>query len=180
MSAQPAKLESVQPLTGAKLIIAAILLAFSNFIVVLDMTIANVSVSNIAGGLAVSLSEGTYVITSYAVAEAICVPLTGWLASRFGTLRVFTTCMMLFGVFSAMCGFANSLGMLVAGRVFQGLAGGPLMPLSQTLLMQIFPKEKRSSYFKLNKIATVLGAASLIFLTVASSYLLLKNYVYKY
>lgn len=157
MSAQPTKLESVQPLTGAKLIIAAILLAFSNFIVVLDMTIANVSVSNIAGGLAVSLSEGTYVITSYAVAEAICVPLTGWLASRFGSLRVFTTCMMLFGVFSAMCGFANSLGMLVAGRVFQGLAGGPLMPLSQTLLMQIFPKEKRGTALGLWAMTTLVA-----------------------
>lgn len=133
----------VAPLSGIKLAIAAILLAFSNFIVVLDMTIANVSVSNIAGGLAVSLSEGTYVITSYAVAEAICVPLTGWLASRFGTVRVFTTCMFMFGVFSALCGFAHSLNMLVAGRVLQGLMGGPLMPLSQTLLLQIFSKEKR-------------------------------------
>lgn len=132
------KTNPVAPLSGIKLAIAAILLAFSNFIVVLDMTIANVSVSNIAGGLAVSLSEGTYVITSYAVAEAICVPLTGWLSSRFGTVRVFTTCMFMFGVFSALCGFAHSLNMLVAGRVLQGLMGGPLMPLSQTLLLQIF------------------------------------------
>lgn len=143
MKGNSSALGVIQPLTGGKLIVAAMLLALANFVVVLDMTIANVSVSNIAGGLAVSLSEGTYVITSYAVAEAICVPLTGWLASRFGTLRVFTTCMMLFGVFSALCGFADSLGILVAGRVLQGLAGGPLMPLSQTLLMQIFPKEKK-------------------------------------
>lgn len=134
-----------EPLKGTKLAIAAFLLALSNFVVVLDMTIANVSVSNISGGLAVSLSEGTYVITSYAVAEAICVPLTGWLAARFGTVRVFTICMMMFGVFSALCGFANSIGMLVVGRIFQGLMGGPLMPLSQTLLLQIFPPEKRGA-----------------------------------
>ena len=157
MKSSSSALSSVQPLTGGKLIVAAMLLALANFVVVLDMTIANVSVSNIAGGLAVSLSEGTYVITSYAVAEAICVPLTGWLASRFGTLRVFTTCMMLFGVFSALCGFADSLGILVAGRVLQGLAGGPLMPLSQTLLMQIFPKEKRSTALGLWAMTTLVA-----------------------
>src|SRR5262249_7082425 len=72
----------------------------------------------------------------------IIVPLTGWLAGRFGAVRVFVTAMGLFGVFSAMCGFSTSLGMLVAARVAQGLCGGPLMPLSQTLLLRIFPKEK--------------------------------------
>ena len=145
------------PLTGASLIFAALLLALANFVVVLDMTIANVSVSHIAGGLAISVTEGTYVITSYAVAEAICVPLTGWLASRFGILRVFTTCIMMFGLFSALCGFADSLGMLVAGRVLQGLMGGPLMPLSQTLLMQIFPKEKRSTALALWAMTTLIA-----------------------
>jgi DHA2 family multidrug resistance protein len=122
--------------------VAALLLAAANFIAVLDMTIANVSVPNIAGGLGATLSQGTWVITSYAVAEAISVPLTGWLASRFGAVRVFVTSMALFGLFSVLCGFANSLGMLVFARVCQGLAGGPLMPLSQTLLLRIFPPEK--------------------------------------
>jgi len=75
-----------------KLVIASIALAASNFMVILDMTVANVSVPHIAGGLAISNTEGTYVITSYAVAEAISVPLTGWLASRFGTVRTYTTC----------------------------------------------------------------------------------------
>ena len=125
------------PLQGNKLIVAALLLALCNFVVVLDMTVANVSVSHIAGGLAISFTEGTYVITSYAVAEAISVPLTGWLASRWGTLRVFTTCIMLFGLFSAVCGFAENLEMLITGRILQGLVGGPLMPLTQTLLLQI-------------------------------------------
>jgi DHA2 family multidrug resistance protein len=75
-------------------------LAAANFVAVLDTTIANVSVPNIAGGLAVSSSQGTYVITSYAVAEAITVPLTGWLAARLGTVRLFIGSMVLFGLFS--------------------------------------------------------------------------------
>jgi DHA2 family multidrug resistance protein len=85
------------------------------FIAVLDMTVANVSVPNIAGGLGISSSQGTWVITSYAVAEAIFVPLTGWLAARFGAVRVFTTCMGMFGVFSLVCGFANSLACWSSG-----------------------------------------------------------------
>src|SRR5690242_12235742 len=136
----PAHLNS--PLQGGMLWIAAIVLAAANFIAVLDMTIANVSVPNIAGSLGISTSQGTWVITSYSVAEAIVVPLTGWLAGRFGAVRVFTTAMLLFGTFSAFCGFSTSLDMLVAGRVMQGLSGGSLMPLSQTLLLRVFPKER--------------------------------------
>src|SRR5678809_622107 len=120
------------PLKGPMLWMAAIVLAAANFIAVLDMTVANVSVPNIAGSLGISSSQGTWVITSYSVAEAIVVPLTGWLAARFGAVRVFTTAMMLFGVFSALCGFSGSLSMLVFGRIMQGLSGGCLMPLSQT------------------------------------------------
>jgi DHA2 family multidrug resistance protein len=131
-----------QPLRGGMLILGALVLALANFIAVLDMTIANVSVATIAGALGVTSSQGTWVITSYAVAEAITVPLTGWLAGRYGAVRVFVTSMALFGLASMLCGFSNSLGMLVAARVVQGLAGGPLMPLSQTLLLRIFPKEK--------------------------------------
>lgn len=131
-----------QPLSGGKLVIGAICLAMANFLAILDTTIANVSVSNIAGSLGTSTSQGTYVITSYAVAEAISVPLTGWLASRFGAMRVFITCLIMFGIFSALCGMATSMNMLVLFRVFLGFAGGPLMPLSQTLMIRIFPKDK--------------------------------------
>src|SRR5262245_18347803 len=106
------------------------------------MTIANVSVPSISGALGISASQGTWVITSYSVAEAIIVPLTGWLAGRFGAVRVFTTAMALFGAFSALCGLSNSMAMLVLGRVLQGLSGGVLMPLSQTLLLRIFLKDK--------------------------------------
>lgn len=137
--------EKEQPLTGGALWGAAILLAVANFIAVLDMTIANVSVPHIAGSLSATTSQGTYVITSYAVAEAITVPLTGWLASRFGTVRVFCVSMVMFGICSALCGLADSLGTLVAARVLQGLAGGPLMPISQTLLMRIFPPNKKAA-----------------------------------
>src|SRR5262249_50130795 len=122
--------------------LAAIVLAAANFVAVLDMTIANVSVANISGSLGISSSQGTWVITSYSVAEAIVVPLTGWIAGRFGAVRVFSFAMALFGACSALCAFSSSLGMLVAARVIQGLCGGPLMPLSQTLLLRVFPKEK--------------------------------------
>jgi DHA2 family multidrug resistance protein len=130
-------------LHGLPMILAVITLAFANFMVVLDMTIANVSVPNIAGGLAVSPSEGTWVITSYAVAEAITVPLTGWLAQRFGAARVFVTCIGLFGLCSLLCGLAPSLGTLVVFRVLQGLSGGPMMPMSQTLLQRLVPPKLR-------------------------------------
>ncbi len=133
------------------------MLAIANFIAVLDMTIANVSMATIAGSLGISSSQGTWVITSYAVAEAIIVPLTGWLAARFGAVRVFTTAMMMFGVFSALCGVAHSLEMLVFGRIMQGLAGGCLMPLSQTLLMRIFPKERAPAAMALWAMTTLIA-----------------------
>ncbi|NYF33173.1 MULTISPECIES: DHA2 family efflux MFS transporter permease subunit [Sphingopyxis] len=131
-----------QPLTGVRLIVAAFALALANFVVVLDTTIANVSVPHIAGGLAVSPTQGTWVITSYAVADAISVPLTGWLAMRFGTVRWFMISIIGFGIFSFLCGVSRTLDALILFRVLQGLAGGPLMPLSQILLLKIFPKEK--------------------------------------
>jgi DHA2 family multidrug resistance protein len=153
MSAHPHEIE--QPLKGGMLFLAAIVLASANFIAVLDMTIANVSVPNIAGSLGISSSQGTWVITSYAVAEAIIVPLTGWIAGRFGSVRVFTTAMLLFGAFSAFCGIAQTLEMLVFGRIMQGLSGGLLMPLSQTLLLRIFPKEKANAAMALWAMTTL-------------------------
>jgi DHA2 family multidrug resistance protein len=144
-------------LTGGALLGAGFILAFANFMVVLDMTIANVSVPNIAGGLGVSANQGTWVITSYAVAEAITVPLTGWLAQRFGAVRTFVTAMAFFGLVSALCGVAHSLGVLVVFRVLQGLAGGPMMPLSQTLLLRVFPKEQAGKAMGLWAMTTVVG-----------------------
>src|ERR1700675_1808744 len=117
MAATYAPAEDPAPLKGAALVLAGFLLSVGNFMVVLDMTIANVSLPNIAGGLAVAPNQGTWVITSYSVAEAIVVPLTGWLAQRFGTVKVFVLGMIGFGIFSLLCGFAPSLGWLVAFRV---------------------------------------------------------------
>lgn len=147
----------ISDLKGGRLILAAFVLALANFMVVLDMTIANVSVPHITGSLAVSASQGTWVITSYAVAEAICVPLTGWLAGRFGAVRTFGVSLFGFTIFSILCGFSTSLEMLVLCRIGQGLFGGPIMPLSQTLLMSIFPREKQSQAMGLWAMTTVIG-----------------------
>ena len=143
-AAAPASMISAepQPLSGVRLLLAAFALALANFVVVLDTTIANVSVPHIAGGLAVSPTQGTWVITSYAVADAISVPLTGWLAMRFGTVRWFLFSIIGFGIFSVLCGVSQTLDALVIFRILQGLSGGPLMPLSQILLLRIFPREK--------------------------------------
>lgn len=146
-----------RPLQGSELFLAGIVLAMANFVAVLDMTIVNVSVTHIAGSLAIAPTEGTYAITSYAVAEAIMVPLTGWLAARFGALRVFVTSLFLFGFFSAFCGLAHSLPMLVVGRILQGFAGGPLMPLSQTILMLVYPINKRATALGLWSITTMIA-----------------------
>ena len=151
-AAQPAP-----PLTGAPLIVAAILIGLGNFLVVLDTTIANVSVPTIAGNLGVSSSQGTWVITSYAVAEAITVPLTGWLSAKFGAQRVFITCYLAFAVVSLLCGFSHSLSMLLGMRVLLGLFGGPIMPLSQMLLLRIFPKEKATLATVIWAMTTLVG-----------------------
>jgi MFS transporter, DHA2 family, multidrug resistance protein len=142
MSNAPTTQVELQPLQGGMLWVGAIVLAMANFLAVLNMTIANVTQPNMAGALGASTSQGTWIITAYAVAEAITVPLTGWLAGRFGAVRVFSLAVLMFGIFSLLCGISTSLGMLLAMRVFQGMAGGPLLALSQTLLLRIFPKEK--------------------------------------
>jgi MFS transporter, DHA2 family, multidrug resistance protein len=144
-------------LQGGALILAAFMLALGNFIAVLDMTITNVAVPTIAGDLGITNSQGTWVITSYAVAEAISVPLTGWLANRFGSVRVFLVAMLMFGLFSLLCGLANSLPTLVGARILQGLAGGPMMPLSQTLLLRIFPREKAAAAMALWAMTTLVA-----------------------
>lgn len=138
---------------------AGVVLAVSNFMVVLDLTIANVSVPHIAGNLGISLDQGTWIITSYAVAEAVCVPLTGWLSNRFGAARVFTVAMFGFGLFSLLCGISPTLGVLVAARIGQGLFGAPLMPMSQTLLMLVFPPGRRAKFMAIWAMTTLLGPA---------------------
>jgi DHA2 family multidrug resistance protein len=127
---------------GAKLGLAIFVLSLATFIVILDTTIINVAVPHIAGAFAASPSEGTWVITSYAVAEALTVPVSGWLANRFGIVKVLTASMLSFALFSALCGLAPSLETLILLRVLQGLSGGPLIPISQILIMRICPPGK--------------------------------------
>jgi DHA2 family multidrug resistance protein len=146
---------TAEPLTGVRIALAAFALALANFVVVLDITIANVSVPHISGSLAVAPSQGTWVITSYAVAEAICVPLTGWLAARFGAVRVFIIALLGFGLFSVLCGLSRSLEALIAFRVMQGLCGAPMMPMSQTLLLRVFPPAKAAAAMGLWAMTTV-------------------------
>src|SRR5246500_3429734 len=156
-AARPASEPAAGPLRGIALIVAGIAIALGNFLVVLDTTIANVSIPNIAGSLGVSSSQGTWVITSYAVAEAITVPLTGWLAGQFGAQRVFITCYVSFAAVSLLCGLSNSLGMLLGMRVLLGLVGGPIMPLSQMLLLRVFPKEKATLATVIWAMTTLVG-----------------------
>ncbi|WP_019938986.1 DHA2 family efflux MFS transporter permease subunit [Bordetella sp. FB-8] len=130
------------PLEGGKRILGAIALSTAVFMNVLDTSIANVSIPTISGNLGVSTSQGTWVITSFAVANAITVPLTGWLTQRFGQVRLFLLSTLLFVLASWLCGFSPTFGALVAFRVLQGAVAGPMIPLSQTLMLGSFPKEK--------------------------------------
>ena len=130
------------PLTGWRLLLGSVALSTATFMNVLDVSIANVSIPAIAGDLGVSPNQGTWVITSYAVASAICLPLTGWLAQRFGPVRVFMTSVFMFTLASLLCGIAPNIGALIAFRIVQGAVAGPMVPLSQSLLLSSFPQSK--------------------------------------
>src|SRR6202051_3325494 len=123
--------DELPPLTGAAKILGTVSLALSPFMNVLDTSIANVSLSSIGGDLGVSTSQGTWVITSFGVANAISVPLTGWLTQRFGAVRLFAVSVLLFVVASLLCGLAPSIEVLIGFRVLQGFVAGPMIPLSQ-------------------------------------------------
>ncbi|MDE3071909.1 MAG: DHA2 family efflux MFS transporter permease subunit [Pseudomonadota bacterium] len=143
MAATPNDAAPSKPLQGAPLALLTIAVAFSTFMEVLDMTIVNVSVPHIAGSLGVSPSEGTWTISSYALASAIMQPLTGWIARRFGEVKTFVGSVLMFVVFSMLCGLATSMPMLVIGRLLQGAGSGPMVALSLTLLLSNYPKEKQ-------------------------------------
>ena len=130
------------PLQGVERVLGTLALSLATFMNVLDSSIANVSIPAIAGDMGVSPTQGTWVITSFAVANAISVPLTGWLTQRFGQVRLFTGSVLLFVVASWLCGLAPSIGILIAFRVLQGLVAGPMIPLSQTLLLASYPPAK--------------------------------------
>ncbi len=128
------------PLEGTQRALATFAVALATFMMVLDSSIANVSIPAIAGDLGVSPAQGTWVITSFGVANAISVPLTGWLSQRFGQVRLFVGCVLLFMLFSWMCGAAPTIELLIVARILQGLAAGPVIPMSQTLLLASYPR----------------------------------------
>jgi DHA2 family multidrug resistance protein len=132
----------LQPLTGSSLVLGTIALSLAVFMNVLDSSIANVSIPAISGDLGVSPQQGTWVITSFAVANAISVPLTGWLTMRIGQVRLFVTSILLFVISSWLCGMAPNIGILIAARVLQGAVAGPMIPLSQALLLSSYPPSK--------------------------------------
>lgn len=128
------------PLEGAARVWGTVALSAATFMNVLDTSIANVSLPAIAGDLGVSPNQGTWVITSFAVANAIAVPLTGWLSQRFGQVRLFVASVLMFVMASWMCGLAPNMATLIAFRALQGFVAGPMIPLSQTLLLSSYPR----------------------------------------
>jgi DHA2 family multidrug resistance protein len=142
-SAQAAAAYEYPPLHGGKLLFLTAAIATASFMEILDMTIVNVSVPAISGSLGVTTSEGTWAISSYMLAAAIMQPLTGWIGRRFGEVRTFVTSILLFMCFSALCGLATSLPMLVAARLTQGLVSGPMMSVAQAILLRNYPIERR-------------------------------------
>jgi MFS transporter, DHA2 family, multidrug resistance protein len=129
----------------------------ATFMEVLDTSVANVALPHIAGSLASTPDESTWVLTAYLVANAIVLPLSGWFSTLFGRKRFYMTCVLLFTISSAMCGLAPSLGMLILCRVLQGLGGGALQPVSQAILRETFPREKQGMAMAIYGMGVVLA-----------------------
>src|SRR5215210_4014544 len=123
--------------------IVAIAVMFATFMEVLDTTVVNVSLPHIAGSLSATIDEATWALTSYLVANAIVLPMTGWLASRFGRKRLIMLSVAGFTVSSFLCGLAPNLPMLIVFRLLQGATGGAMQPLSQAVLLEAFPPQDR-------------------------------------
>lgn len=136
--------QPIKPMSGLTLALTTISLSLAVFMQILDSTIANVALPTIAGDLGAATSQGTWVITMFAAANAISIPLTGWLSRRFGQVRVFLVSTVAFVFCSWLCGISQSLIMLIICRVAQGAVAGPLIPLAQSLLLQIYPPQKRA------------------------------------
>jgi DHA2 family multidrug resistance protein len=135
--------------------IIAVTVTLATFMELLDTAIANVALPHIAGGLAVSYDESTWVLTSYLVSNAVVLPLSAWLSRVFGRKRYYMICVVLFTVSSLLCGLAPSLGLLIFFRVLQGVGGGGLAPVEQAILVDTFPAYKRAAAFALYSMAIV-------------------------
>ena len=145
------------PLQGRTLIFGTIALSLATFMNVLDTSIANVSLPSIAGSLGVSTDQGTWVITSFGIANAISLPLTGWLTRRFGQVRLFSASVALFVIASMLCALAPSIELLILFRIVQGAVAGPMIPLSQSLLLSSYPKAKAGVALSLWAITTMVA-----------------------
>ena len=137
--------------------VIAITVTLATFMEALDTSIANVAMPHIGGSLSASRDESTWVLTSYLVANAVVLPISGWIANRLGRKRFYMTCVLLFTLASLLCGLAPTLGVLVFCRVLQGAAGGGLQPSEQSILADTFPPEKRSMAFAVYGMAVVLA-----------------------
>lgn len=139
--------------------LVALTVTLATFMEVLDTSIANVALPHMAGSLGASQEEATWVLTSYLVSSAIVLPISGWLSNRFGRKRFYMTCVAMFTVCSMLCGFAQTLPILIIARVLQGLGGGGLAPSEQAILADTFPIEKRGQAFALYGMAVVVAPA---------------------
>src|SRR5271169_5143666 len=139
-------------------VIAAVV-SIAAFMEVLDTSIANVALPYMAGGLACSLDDASWVLTSYLVANAVVLPISGWLSSLFGRKRFYLACVVIFTVSSFLCGIAPSLGMLILFRVIQGAGGGGLQPVSQAILRDTFPPEELGTAFAMYGMVVVMAPA---------------------
>src|SRR4051812_22346238 len=148
---------SPAPLHNGTLVLATLALSLATFMNVLDTSIANVSIPAMAGDLGVSPDQGTWVITSFGVANAISLPLTGWLTQRYGQVRLFVASVLLFVIASFLCGLATSLPLLILFRVLQGAVAGPMIPLSQSLLLSSYPKAKAGSALAIWSVTTLVA-----------------------
>lgn len=137
----------------------AFTVALTTFMEVLDISIANVALRNIAGEMGAGQDESTWVLTSYMVSNAVILPMSGWLSQVLGRRRFYMICVMLFTVSSLLCGLAPNLGFLILFRVLQGIGGGGLQPCSQAIITDSFPLEKRGMAFAVYGITTVLAPA---------------------
>lgn len=145
------------PLSGTKLAAATLALGLGSFMNVLDLTIVNVAVPTMAGAFAVTPTQATWIITSYSVAEAIMLPLAGFLAGRFGEVRIFVAATLLFTLASLFCAMSVTFPMLLASRVMQGVFGASMIPLSQTLMTTIFPAHQRGLALGIWAMTTVIA-----------------------
>src|SRR5258707_3262033 len=136
--------------------LVAVAVIIPTFMEVLDTTIANVALRYIAGGLSAAVTDSEWVITSYLAANAVVLPISGWLSAHLGRRNYFLLSIAVFTLASALCGMATSLGQPILFRVIQGLAGGGLQPSSQGVLLDTFPPEKQGTA------QTMFGIAALL------------------